>query len=121
MTRKPLYRRVVIETLDFVRREMTDASGGFHSSLDADSEGHEGKFYVWSPDEVRAALGAEDGAFFCRVYGITPEGNFEGKNIPNLLGGSLAAQAKTLAGDDLARRLAPCAKLPPRAARTRPA
>ncbi len=109
VTRKPLYRRVVEETLDFVRREMTDPGGGFHSSLDADSEGHEGRFYVFTPDEVRLALGKEDGDLFCRVYGIAAEGNFEGKSVPNLLGGSLAEQAKRLGTTEegLVAKLAP--------------
>jgi uncharacterized protein YyaL (SSP411 family) len=109
VTRKPLYRRIVEETLEFVRREMTAADGGFFSSLDADSEGHEGKFYVFTVDEVNAALGATDGGFFCRVYGITPGGNFEGSNIPNLLGGSLADQARSAKTSEmeLVARLAP--------------
>ena len=81
VTRKPLYRRVVEETLDFVRRELTSPDGGFLASLDADSEGHEGRFYVWNPEEVAEVLGAEDGAFFCRVYGIASRGNFEEKSI----------------------------------------
>jgi hypothetical protein len=87
VTGKPLYRRVVLETLDFVRRELTSPDGGLYASLDADSGGHEGTFYVWTPDEVKAVLGAEDGALFCATYGIAPPGNFEGKSIPNLLGG----------------------------------
>jgi len=89
VTGKPLYRRVVLETLDFVRRELTAADGGFYASLDADSEGHEGRFYVFTPGEVEATLGAKDGATFCATYGIKTPGNFEGKSIPNLLGGSL--------------------------------
>jgi hypothetical protein len=93
VTGKPLYRRVVLETLDFVRREMTSAGGGFYASLDADSEGHEGLFYVFTPDEVEAALGAKDGAWYCATFGIAVVGNFEGKSIPNLLGGSLADEA----------------------------
>jgi uncharacterized protein YyaL (SSP411 family) len=88
VTGKPLYRRVVLETLDFVRREMTASGGGFYASLDADSEGHEGSFYVFTPGDVEAALGPKDGATFCSVYGIQHPGNFEGKSIPNLLGGS---------------------------------
>jgi uncharacterized protein YyaL (SSP411 family) len=93
VTGKPLYRRVVLETLDFVRRELTSPDGGLYASLDADSEGHEGIFYVFTPDEVKAALGPEDGAFFAKTYGIQVPGNFEGKSIPNLLGGSLADEA----------------------------
>jgi uncharacterized protein YyaL (SSP411 family) len=88
VTGKPLYRRVVLETLDFLRREMTSPDGGLYASLDADSEGHEGTFYVWAADEVKTVLGAEDAATFCETYGIGTPGNFEGKSIPNLLGGS---------------------------------
>ncbi|MCY4435953.1 MAG: thioredoxin domain-containing protein [Chloroflexi bacterium] len=80
-TQNPLYKRVACETLDYVRREMTDSAGGFFSAQDADSEGEEGKFYVWSPDEIEAALGAEDARLFCSYYGVTSEGNFESKNI----------------------------------------
>jgi uncharacterized protein YyaL (SSP411 family) len=94
LLRKPLYRDVVEQTLDFVRREMTDAEGGFHSSLDADSEGEEGRFYVWTPLEVREVLGTEEGDLFCEVYSITDAGNFEGRNIANLLGGPLEEQAR---------------------------
>jgi uncharacterized protein YyaL (SSP411 family) len=92
-TGKPLYRRVVLETLDFVRREMTGKDGGLYASLDADSEGHEGIFYVWTPDAVKAVLGPDDGAFFAATYGISAHGNFEGKSIPNLLGGPLGDEA----------------------------
>jgi uncharacterized protein len=74
----------VRETLDYVLRYMTDAQGGFHSTEDADSEGEEGKFYVWTPAEVREVLGAEAAERFCYVYDVTAEGNFEGKNILNL-------------------------------------
>ena len=125
VTRKPLYRRVVEQTLDFVRREMTDPAGGFFSSLDADSEGVEGKFYVWSPAEVREALGDEDGRLFSRVFGITEQGNFEGESIPNLLGGSLEEQAAAmdLSESDLVERLAPLTRrmLAARSRRVRPA
>lgn len=60
---------------------MTSPEGGFYSSQDADSEGEEGTFYVWTPDEVRAVLGDEEAALFNRYFDITPEGNFEGRNI----------------------------------------
>jgi uncharacterized protein len=93
-TGKPLYRRVVNETLDFVRREMTSPEGGFYASLDADSEGHEGVFYVFTPDDVKGVLGQEDGARFCAVFGIALPGNFEGKSIPNLLGDARNDEAK---------------------------
>ena len=64
---------------------MTTAEGAFSASLDADSEGEEGKFYVWSYDEVIEQLGIEDGEFFARHYDVTPAGNFEGHNILNRL------------------------------------
>jgi uncharacterized protein YyaL (SSP411 family) len=73
-TRRPLYRRIVEETLDYVVREMTGPDGGSYTSQDADSEGVEGKYYVWQWDEL-AELGVAD------YYGATPGGNFEGKNI----------------------------------------
>ena len=80
-TRNPLYERITCETLDYVRREMTDSAGGFYSAQDADSEGEEGKYYVWAPDEIETVLGADDARLFCSYYGVTPGGNFEGKNI----------------------------------------
>jgi uncharacterized protein YyaL (SSP411 family) len=78
------YARVARETFDYVLREMTSPEGGFYSTLDADSEGEEGKFYVWTPAEIEAVLGSELGTTFCRVYDVSPEGNFEGHNILNL-------------------------------------
>ncbi len=73
-------RRVTTETLTWLGREMTSPGGGFYSSLDADSEGHEGKFYVWSTQELDSLLG-DDAPLFKASYGVTPPGNFEGKNI----------------------------------------
>ena len=81
----PLYRDRARETVGWLAREMTTPGGAFSASLDADSEGEEGKFYVWSHDEITAALGPEDGAFFAAQYDVTPEGNFEGHNILNRL------------------------------------
>jgi uncharacterized protein YyaL (SSP411 family) len=85
VTRSPLYEAVVRETLDYVIREMTDPAGGFYSTQDADSEGEEGKFFLWTPDEVRAVLGAGADEFTA-AYSVTHQGNFEGKNILELLG-----------------------------------
>jgi uncharacterized protein YyaL (SSP411 family) len=82
---KPLYRRRACETVGWLEREMTTAEGAFSASLDADSEGEEGKFYVWSYDEIIQQLGSEDGEFFARHYDVTPAGNFEGHNILNRL------------------------------------
>ena len=84
LTGKPLYRRIVEEILDYVKREMTSPEGGFYSTQDADSEGEEGKFFVWAPDEVKRILGEKDGNFFSLYYDITTRGNFEGKNILNV-------------------------------------
>jgi len=81
LTKKDLYRRITIETLDYVAREMTSPEGGFYSSQDADSEGKEGTFFLWTVPEVKNILGEEHGSLFCRYFGCTPEGNFEGKNI----------------------------------------
>src|SRR5262249_36128350 len=69
----------------WLAREMTTPQGAFCASLDADSEGEEGKFYVWSHDEIMRLLGVEDGTFFADAYGATPGGNFEGHNILNRL------------------------------------
>jgi uncharacterized protein YyaL (SSP411 family) len=79
-TRDAEIRRVTEETLDWLAREMTDSSGGFYSSLDADSEGHEGLFYVWDAAELDKLLGA-DASLVKAYWGVTPEGNFEGRNI----------------------------------------
>ena len=83
ITGKQLYRRITEETLDYVLREMTHAEGGFFSSQDADSEGVEGKFYVWSADEIRAVLD-DDAGLFMAVYDVTEGGNWEGQNILRL-------------------------------------
>src|SRR5262249_13605484 len=72
---------VAREILDYVLREMTSPEGGFYSTQDADSEGEEGKFFIWTPAEVRAVLGDELGAIAERYFDITGEGNFEGRNI----------------------------------------
>jgi hypothetical protein len=84
LTGRPFYRRIVEETLDYVVREMTDPAGGFYSTQDADSEGEEGKFFLWSPEEVTAILGPAAGAIFCQVYDVKAGGNFEGRSILNL-------------------------------------
>jgi uncharacterized protein YyaL (SSP411 family) len=83
-TEREDYARVVRETLDYLLRDMRDPAGGFYSTEDADSEGEEGKFYVWTPEEIRAALGNEAGELFCYVYDVSDVGNFEGQNILNL-------------------------------------
>ena len=75
------FRRVAEETLDYVAREMTDPSGGFYSTQDADSEGEEGRFFVWEPKELEELLGSADARLVAAYYDVTPRGNFEGKNI----------------------------------------
>ncbi|MCC6178223.1 MAG: thioredoxin domain-containing protein [Chloroflexi bacterium] len=81
VTGRERYRRVVEETLDYVRREMTHPDGGFYSTQDADSEGVEGKFFVWTVEEVDELLGREDGPLFRACFDVTPHGNFEHHNI----------------------------------------
>lgn len=82
LTRKPLYRRIIEESFSFVERELANADGAFYSSLNADSEGQEGKFYSWTSDEITEAGGEDDGALLARYYNITPRGNWEaGKNV----------------------------------------
>ncbi len=83
-TGQEAFAQVARETLDYVLRDMTHAEGAFFSSEDADSEGREGTFYLWTPAEVAEVLGAQRAATFCRVYNVTESGNFEGKSILNL-------------------------------------
>jgi uncharacterized protein YyaL (SSP411 family) len=85
ITRRDAYADVARGIFDYVLRDLTDAQGGFYSAEDADSEGEEGKFYVWTPADVTDVLGAEEAQLFCRFYGVTGEGNFEhGTNILNV-------------------------------------
>jgi uncharacterized protein YyaL (SSP411 family) len=86
LTGNDLYRGISQETLDYVMREMMSPEGGFYSSQDADSEGREGAFFLWTAGEVQSVLGRDDAELFSRYYGITPEGNFEGKNILHIPG-----------------------------------
>lgn len=85
LTGRKLYQTVAERVLDYVERELTDRGGGFYCGQDADSEGVEGKYYVFTPEEIEKVLGEEQGEVFCSRYGITERGNFEGKSIPNLL------------------------------------
>ena len=80
-TKEDFARETAEGILDYVVSEMTDPDGGFYSTQDADSEGHEGKFFVWDMDEIKTALGERDGSLFCAYYNVTKAGNFEGKNI----------------------------------------
>ncbi len=81
---KEVFLQVARRTLDYVLREMTSPEGGFYSATDADSEGEEGKFFVWTPEEVGAVLGPDRSRPFCLHYGITEGGNFEGMSIPHV-------------------------------------
>ncbi len=85
LTKKDLYIDIAEKTASYILREMTSNQGAFYSSQDADSEGKEGKYYLFSPDEITKLLGNEKGESFNRHFDITEDGNFEGLNIPNLL------------------------------------
>ncbi len=85
-TRDDSYSEIVNEIICFISREMTELNlGGFYAAQDADSEGIEGKFYLWTPTEIINALGEQDGKRFCEIYDISERGNFEKSNIPNLI------------------------------------
>jgi uncharacterized protein len=122
VTDDSFFRQIVMETCEFIAREMTHPGGGFYSSLDADSEGEEGRFYVWTRDEIRSTLG-EDSEFFEAAYGITPRGNWEGNTVLQraLDDASLAARFK-LDLDSVTAKLADCHSrlLSARSARVRP-
>lgn len=81
----PVFAQKADEIFTYILRDMTSPEGGFYSAEDADSEGVEGKYYVWTPEEILEILGAEEAALFCEVFNITSQGNFEGKSIPHLL------------------------------------
>ena len=88
VTKDPIYKRIVYETIEFANRELLSHEGGFYSSLDADSEGEEGKFYVWTEQEIKDMLG-KDAGIYLHYYGITSNGNWEEKkNIPDINFGS---------------------------------
>ncbi|MDD4775254.1 MAG: thioredoxin domain-containing protein, partial [Syntrophomonas sp.] len=92
-TKRSLYRQVAEDIFDYIRRDMTSPAGGFYSAQDADSEGEEGRYYLWDRDNVVSILGSH-GAHFCDTYDITAGGNFEGRNIPNLIGQSDPLEAR---------------------------
>ncbi|HEX8220392.1 MAG TPA: thioredoxin domain-containing protein [Chloroflexia bacterium] len=108
VTGNGFYRRIAEETLDYVMHEMTSGEGGFYSTQDADSEGEEGKFYVWTPQEIVDVLGEEDGKVFNMLFDVTERGNFEGHNILHLSRPlqELASQAQIEPGklEDLVQR-----------------
>jgi uncharacterized protein YyaL (SSP411 family) len=107
---EPRYREVAVATAEWLLREMRDQAGGFWSSLDADSEGVEGKYYLWTIDEVRAVTGENADAAIAR-WGFTQSGNFEGQNIPVLARGGAAEPAVTRARAALLERRAQ--RIPP--------
>ena len=84
-TRNPLYKEITEKIFEFVIRDLASEEGGFYSALDAETEGEEGKFYIFTKEEIVDLLGDEYGEFYCNYYDITEDGNFEGKNIPNLI------------------------------------
>lgn len=96
LTGRGLFRAVVEQTLNYILREMTAPEGGFYSTQDADSEGSEGKYYLWTPAEIIEVAGEDAGRAFMDYYGVTDEGNFEGSNILHV-----ARQSKPEAPDDI--------------------
>ncbi|MDO4324041.1 MAG: thioredoxin domain-containing protein [Lachnospiraceae bacterium] len=88
ITGQKQYAEIARRTADYILRELTDETGGFYCGQDADSDGVEGKYYVFTPEEIALVLGNSEGKIFCVRYGITEKGNFEGKSIPNLIGES---------------------------------
>lgn len=105
LTRKPIYRDAIEQTIAFIDRQLSNGHGAFFAALDADSEGVEGKYYVWDEAEISSVLGKEDAALFNAYYGVTVAGNWEGKNI-------LTRKADVPESPDLRRRLdAACARL----------
>ena len=88
ITKNELYKNVAMKSLEYVFRELTNENGGFYCAEDADSEGEEGKYYVFNPLEILEVLGEEDGTYFNEYFNITQNGNFEGKSIPNLINNS---------------------------------
>ena len=102
------YATVVEETLDYVLREMTAAEGGFFSTQDADSEGVEGKFFVWSQAEIEELLDADDADLFCRFYDVTPPGNWEGQTILNRLCQAEETSEAERGSDEIAAKLKRC-------------
>ena len=107
LTTDPNLARVTRRTLDFVLRDLTSPKGGFYSATDADSEGSEGRFFLWTPAEIRAALPAEDAELAIRFHGVTEAGNFEGRNILHVpVGPEAFAAAEGLSPAELQQRLA---------------
>lgn len=100
LTSKPEYKKLVQHLIQFIKQDMMNPGGSFYSAIDADSEGKEGQYYVWSKDEIITHLGEELGALFCEVYHITEEGNFEGENIPHTISTSFEDIKASFSIDD---------------------
>lgn len=107
LTKDEQYKKIATEIVTFLQREMKGQHGAYYSAIDADSEGVEGKYYVWDYDEILSVLGEQDGLLFASVYDISPQGNFEGKNIPNLIGKKLENEAAKyeMTPEELSRNL----------------
>jgi len=102
ITKDEFYKRIAVETLDYVKREMHNERGGFYTAQDADSEGVEGKFFVWTPEEIAEILGENDTRIFSFYYDVTEHGNFEEKNILNVRGSlETSAQQLQISEDEL--------------------
>jgi len=113
VTKTPLFRRIAEETIDYVIREMTSREGGFYSTRDADSEGKEGKYYIWLPDEIRKSLDEKTASAIIEYYGVNESGNFEGQNILHVVGNQqleepdIIRQAKALLLKEREKRVKP--------------
>lgn len=94
-TNSPIYRRVAENVLNYVLRELTDEQSGFYCGQDADSDGEEGKYYIFTPAEIGTVLGSEEARNFCEWFNVTEAGNFEGKNVPNLISNPRYAEDNT--------------------------
>ena len=94
ITGDPLFERIARETLDYLLREMRDDAGGIYAAQDADSEGIEGKFFVWTIEEIDAALGNDDGALFRAVFDVTPAGNFRDPHHLDLVGRNVLSRPR---------------------------
>jgi hypothetical protein len=106
LTRKPLYARIARETFDYVLADLQGPEGGFYSTRDADSEGEEGRFYVWSRVEIAGVLAEDDARLFCDYYDVSDEGNWEGRSILHVPQPSeTVAQRHRLPPEELERRL----------------
>ena len=106
LTGNPNYRRIATQTFDYVLRDMTDSDGGFYSATDADSEGKEGTFFLWSADQIHASLTEKDAIFAIKLFGVSDNGNFEHSNILHLpVSLEEAAQQHAMSLDDLSTRI----------------